>query len=69
VIPLTNLGAGAAALHVSDTAITQLGSVSHQNEPISRSLVVDRTLWTVSATGLGAYDLGTLANQAWVEFG
>jgi hypothetical protein len=60
--------AGAVALHVSGDAITQLGSVSHQNEPISRSLVVDRTLWTVSPSGLGAYDLGTLAGQAWVAF-
>jgi hypothetical protein len=60
--------AGAVALHVSGDAITQLGSVGHQNEPISRSLVVDRTLWTVSQSGLGAYDLGTLATQAWLAF-
>jgi hypothetical protein len=60
--------AGAVALRVSGDTITQLGSVSHQNEPISRSLVVDRTLWTVSESGLGAYDLGTLAAQAWVVF-
>jgi hypothetical protein len=60
--------AGAVALHVSGDTITQLGSVGHQNEPISRSLVVDRTLWTVSPSGLGAYDLGTLAAQAWVAF-
>jgi hypothetical protein len=60
--------AGAVALHISGSTITQLGSVSHQNEAISRSLVVDRTLWTVSQSGLGAYDLGTLAAQAWVAF-
>jgi hypothetical protein len=60
--------AGAVALHISGDTITQLGSVGHQNEPISRSLVVDRTLWTVSQSGLGAYDLGTLATQGWVAF-
>ncbi len=60
--------AAAVALHVTDGAITELGSVNHQNEPISRSLVIDRTLWTVAATGLGAYDLNTLASQAWVAF-
>jgi hypothetical protein len=60
--------AGAVALRVGGDTITQLGSVGHQNEPISRSLVVDRTLWTVSQSGLGAYDLGTLASQAWVQF-
>jgi hypothetical protein len=60
--------AGAVALHVTDGAITQLGTVSHDNVPISRSLVIDRTLWTVSQTGLGAYDLGTLAAQAWEPF-
>jgi hypothetical protein len=60
--------AGAVALHVSNDSITQLGSVSHQNEPISRSLVVDRTLWTVGQTGLGGYDIGTLAAQSWIAF-
>jgi hypothetical protein len=60
--------AGAVALHVSNDSITQLATVSHQNEPISRSLVVDRTLWTVGQTGLGAYDIGTLATQSWIGF-
>jgi hypothetical protein len=60
--------AGAVALHVTDGTITQLGTVSHDNSVISRSLVIDRTLWTVSQTGLGAYDLGTLATQGWVGF-
>ena len=60
--------AGAVALHVTDGAITPLGTVSHDNVPITRSLVIDRTLWTVSQGGLGAYDLGTLATQAWVAF-
>jgi hypothetical protein len=60
--------AGAVALHVTDATITPLGTVSHDNVAITRSLVIDRTLWTVSQTGLGAYDLGTLAAQAWVAF-
>ena len=60
--------AGAVALHVSNDSITQLATVSHQNEAISRSLVVDRTLWTVGPAGLGAYDIGTLATQSWVGF-
>ena len=60
--------AGAVALHVSNDSITQLATVSHQNEPISRSLVVERTLWTVGQTGLGAYDIGTLATQSWIGF-
>jgi hypothetical protein len=60
--------AGAVALHVTDGTITQLGTVSHGNNLISRSLVIDRTLWTVSQDGLGAYDLGTLAAQGWVAF-
>jgi hypothetical protein len=60
--------AGAVALHVTDGTITQLGTVNHDNSPISRSLIIDRTLWTVSQTGLAAYDVGTLAAQGWVGF-
>ncbi len=61
-------GGGAVALHVTGSAIAPLGTVSHQNEQIVRSLVIDRTLWTVSTTGLAAYAVDSLAAQAWLAF-
>ncbi|WP_239133422.1 beta-propeller domain-containing protein [Rugosimonospora africana] len=68
--PVAKQTAGAVTLHVTANAIRALatGSVSHENQPISRSLVVDRTLWTVSANGLAAYDLSSLAAQAWLPY-
>jgi hypothetical protein len=59
---------GAMALHVNGDAIAALGLISHQHEEISRALVVDRTLWTVSDRGLAGYDIGSLAPVAWLAF-
>jgi hypothetical protein len=67
---LAELTAGAVTLHVSANAVGPMaaGSVSHDNLPISRSLVIDRTLWTVSDRGLAAYDLASLAPQSWLPY-
>jgi hypothetical protein len=64
--------AGAVALTVKDSGITELGLIEHENGDerfyggIRRSLVIDRTLWTVSDAGLLASDLGTAARVKWV---
>jgi hypothetical protein len=62
--------AGAVTLHVTANAVGPMaaGSVSHDNLPISRSLVIDRTLWTVSAGGLAVYDLASLAPESWLPY-
>jgi hypothetical protein len=39
-----------------------------QGAPVERSLVVGSTLWTVSAAGLMASDLGTLHQEAWLAY-
>jgi len=41
---------------------------SSQGEAIQRSLVIGSTLWTLSAGGLMASDLGTLHQEAWLPF-
>ncbi|HEX5540901.1 MAG TPA: beta-propeller domain-containing protein [Micromonospora sp.] len=66
---------GALVLRVGDSRLTELDWLTHpmpENTgdidmfPIRRSLVVDRTLWTVSEAGLQAIDLGTLQPRAWL---
>jgi hypothetical protein len=71
-LPLT----GVLVLHVGVGAVDQVGLVSQPSGEssgalcglpgISRSLVVDNTLWTVSLGGLMASDLNTLDQVAWL---
>jgi uncharacterized secreted protein with C-terminal beta-propeller domain len=60
---------GALVLRVSDSAIGEVGFVSHPSySPIRRSLIIDSTLWTVSDAGLMASDKNSLARLAWIAF-
>jgi uncharacterized secreted protein with C-terminal beta-propeller domain len=66
--------AGALALRVDDGSITELGRIEHPgatvpyHRSIRRSLVIDRTLWTVSPQGLLASDARSATQVAWVAF-
>lgn len=65
--------AGAIAYDVSRDGITELGRISHpaDSEPgamITRSLVVDDTLYTISGAGVLASDVDTLATRSWVAW-
>jgi uncharacterized secreted protein with C-terminal beta-propeller domain len=60
---------GALVLRVSDSAIGEVGFLSHPSySPIRRSLIIDSTLWTVSDAGLMASDKSSLARLAWIAF-
>jgi beta propeller domain-containing protein len=66
---------GVLALRIEDTAITELGTITHPVEPswdystlIRRALVIEDTLWTVSDQGLQASALSTLEQTAWIPF-
>ncbi|GAA1769977.1 beta-propeller domain-containing protein [Luedemannella helvata] len=69
-------GATAVVLRVVGSDVRTVGSLTHPvrggSEPyqskITRSLVIDGVLWTVSDAGLQANDLGTLARQAWLPY-
>jgi uncharacterized secreted protein with C-terminal beta-propeller domain len=64
---------GALVLRVRDGSLTEVGTVrpvqSREWNGVRRSLVVGGTLWTLTADGLQANDLGTLAQQAWIPLG
>jgi hypothetical protein len=66
---------GALVLRIGGAGITELAFLQHPqiarggwNAQIRRSLVIDRTLWTLSDAGLMANDLGSLARVAWIPF-
>ncbi len=83
VIPVTTYGpvnsgfaktppSGAVVLRVGDNSLTQLGTITQPSSAksggISRSLVIEHTLWTVSNVGLQATDISTLDKLAWIPF-
>jgi hypothetical protein len=63
---------GALVLRISGTSLTRAGFISpppssgYDRSPIERSLVIGRTLWTISPGGVLASDLTTLRQQAWL---
>ena len=66
---------GALVLKINGASITEIGFITHPSAgdiyyapQILRSLIIDKTLWTVSAGGLLASDSSTLTRQAWVPF-
>jgi Beta propeller domain len=59
---------GMLALRVQDGRITPLSWPASNLAVALRTLVVDRTVWTVAADGVAANDLATLAPQAWLPF-
>ena len=66
--------AKAVGLTVSRTGITAAGEVVHPTtnqgaDPITRSVVVGNTVYTLSERGLGASDLTTLARKGFLNFG
>jgi hypothetical protein len=65
VVPIR---AGAVALKVTGTSVSEAGQLSQPGGQLLRALVIGTTLWTVSPAGLAAADLGSLAPQAWVRF-
>lgn len=77
VVPMTKAARGSSAkvgaliLRVADGSITELAFIQHPGTAqglavINRSLIIDETLWTLSAQGLLASDMRTAAQQAWV---
>ena len=69
---------GALVLRIGDSGITETGFITQPDAanatgypgypPIERSLIIGRTLWTISTAGAMASDLATLRAQAWVPF-
>jgi hypothetical protein len=60
--------AGALVLQVNGASIREIGMISHPQSVIRRSLIIDKTLWTVSDNGLMANDSRTLDRVAWIAF-
>jgi hypothetical protein len=62
---------GAVVLRVGERELTELGTISQPTDEwagIRRTLVVGRTLWTVSDAGLYAVDISTLDQVAWLPY-
>jgi hypothetical protein len=69
---------GALVLRIDGSRITEMGFITQPDtasttgypgySPIERSLIIGRTLWTISTAGAMASDLAALRAQAWVPF-
>jgi beta propeller domain-containing protein len=59
---------GAIGLRVGRDAIDELGRVEHAGQPLLRSTVVGRRLFSLAADGVQVSALSTLAPQSWVAF-
>ncbi|NJP30504.1 beta-propeller domain-containing protein [Micromonospora thermarum] len=57
---------GVRVFRISGDTITEQGAVAHPAGAVTRSLLVDGVLWTVSAAGLRASDPGTARSLAWL---
>ncbi|QGN46221.1 hypothetical protein GKC29_04755 [Micromonospora sp. WMMC415] len=57
---------GVRLFRVAGDTITEQGAVTHPAAAVTRSLVVDGVLWTVSDAGLRASDPGTARSLAWL---
>jgi hypothetical protein len=66
-IPVTG-GTGILALRLTGGTITPLSWPSSPAAQPVRTLVVDRSVWTVAENGLSATNLDTLAPEAWLPF-
>ncbi|MDR7279985.1 beta-propeller domain-containing protein [Catenuloplanes atrovinosus] len=70
VVPVadrTGAGPSALVLRVSGDTVTEAGTLAHPDGgPITRSLVIGDSLWTVGPGGLRAVSLSTLQQQAWL---
>lgn len=60
------VNAGLRLLRVAGDTLTDQGEVTHPAGHITRSLLVDGTLWTVSDAGLRASDPTTVESVAWL---
>jgi hypothetical protein len=71
VVPVSDRStaqAGALVLQVSGSSIREIGLITHPETMIRRSLIIDKTLWTVSDRGVMANDSRTLSRLAWIPF-
>jgi hypothetical protein len=59
---------GAIGFGITRQAITEVGRVAHESATVTRSLVVRGRLYTLSALGLKASRLDTLAETGWAPF-
>ncbi|MGN9775145.1 beta-propeller domain-containing protein [Micromonospora sp. H33] len=57
---------GVRVFRISGDTITEQGAVAHPAGAVTRSLLVDGVLWTVSDTGLLATDPGDARSLAWL---
>ncbi|MEN3309868.1 MAG: hypothetical protein V7603_6070 [Micromonosporaceae bacterium] len=67
-LPVAGAPGGVLALRVKAGTITRLPWPASEVAAASRTLVVDRTVWTVAPNGLAATDLDTLAPLAWFPY-
>jgi uncharacterized secreted protein with C-terminal beta-propeller domain len=76
VLPVSSVDSSALVLSVHAAEVRKLGTVRQrgivdrpgQYSPIRRALIIGGTLWTMSDSGVQAYDAATLGTRAWIGF-